>query len=252
MSEVVLAYPSKLINHLLPEGYSGPAFSREEFGVHMLTAAVWESRAVLKARAEEKQAIDYSIFIHPVVDPEEADTISLYQRAKTVGEEKLMGNFSIGYGGHVDQPDRVVDADGYTLFVPTLNASHEREVRGEEITVTGPATQVEQVHIEQQSAHAGWINDNSNAIGQIHFAAVTITVLPYGSIIASNEPNQVIQKPVTLAELQALENKESWTAILAAALAPYFNAKGKFIGVLQQDESGIRRYEAPTEFVYTA
>ena len=252
MGEVVLAYPSDLINRLLPEGFSGPTLSREEFGVQALHHAVWENRALLKERAQEKQAIDYSIFIHPVADPEEADTISLYQRAKTVGEEKLMGNFSVGYGGHVDQPDRQVDADGYTLFVPTLNASHEREVRGEEISITGPITQDAQLPVEQQSAHAGWINDNSNAIGQIHFAAVTITTLPYGSIITSNEPNQVIQKPVTLAELQALDNKENWTAILAQALAPYFNAKGKFIGVIHQDEAGVRRYEAPAEFVYTA
>lgn len=224
MGEVVLAVPRSVIDQILPEGFSN-SISLNRFAEAIRGEIVWGDRQELKAKAQDAQAIAYSIYAIEGETNLIADEISLYQRAKTVGEELLHGDFSIGYGGHVDKKtDYREDKFSYTDFVPTLLASQARE-DGEEITITDKDGNV----IKPTYKHIGWINDNSNAIGQIHFAAVFVALLPAGSVITSNEPNQIIKGTVPLLQLLRGEERpyENWTKICIRELFHLFNASGR-------------------------
>jgi predicted NUDIX family phosphoesterase len=243
MGEVVLAYPREAVDDLLDQLFLDSTQTREGFGCAVSGDAVWEDRAVLKARATEKQPIDYTFFIILNDDQNKPDLLSVYQRAKTVGEEKLMGLYSLGYSGHVDfATDRRSDGEGNTDFFASLEASREREVGAEEIEIIKPRGSG--MHPTVYS-HFGWINDNSNAIGQIHFAALSVATLPAGSVIESKEPNQIIRGMFSLRDLlDDLETGagfENWSKILLEALIPYFNAQGKWIGEIDFDKHTGRR-----------
>jgi predicted NUDIX family phosphoesterase len=230
MGEVVLAVPRQVIDQILPEGFSN-SIPLNRFAEEIRGHIVWGDRKELKAAAKDAQAIAYNIYVIEDETSIVADEISLYQRAKTVGEELLHGDFSIGYGGHVDKKtDYREDKYEYTDFVASLLASQERE-DGEEITITDKDGTV----IKPTYKHIGWINDNSNAIGQVHFAAVFIALLPAGSKIVSNEPNQIMHKPVPLLQLLRGEDRpyENWTRICIGALYHLFNASGRLSRTLK-------------------
>lgn len=244
MSEVVLAFPILQVNQMLPEGFSN-TLSRAAVAGGLELSRIWADRAALKAGGITKQVIDYGVFV--ILGGEgNPDLISLYQRGKTVGEEMLMGNYSVGYGGHPEKnKDRVTygevpehpEMDGSLDLRATLIASRNRE-EGEEITITYTGELAGKEPEHQKYVHLGWINDNSNDIGRCHFAAVSVAVLPEGTVITSNEPNQVIRKPSTLAELrEPLEGGvlENWSRFVVDALAPMFNEQGKLTAMVMND-----------------
>lgn len=223
-AEVVLAVPRNVIDSILPEGFSN-TISLNAFATAIRGHLVWGDRAELKAKAEDAQAIAYNIYMIDGDEPYGPDLVSLYQRAKTVGEELLMGDLSIGYGGHVDKAtDEVKDEHDYTDFVATLLASQARE-DGEEIKITDAEGNV----IKPTYTHIGWINDNSNAIGRIHFAAVFVTLLPAGSKIESNEPNQIIQGAFPVLDLLRKEARpfENWSKFALNQLFHHVNGHGQ-------------------------
>lgn len=223
-SEVVLAFPREIIDSYLDQGFSADV-SREELAHVTAGKEIWEERQKLKAEKTGKQALPYEVYL--VEDPDEfrPDLIVLYQRAKTVGEEKLLGGFSIGFGGHVNKEhDEVLNADATLNVDATIDKNIEREKSEEVIIALEDGRQIESV-----SEHLGFINDNSNDIGQSHFAYLSVRRLPFGTVVTSNEPNQVIQGAFTLHYLLnggfAFEN---WSQIALDTLADSFNANGKY------------------------
>jgi len=223
-AEVVLAVPRFVIDEFLPEGFSN-MFSLNAFADAIRGHVIWGDRAELKAKREDAQAIAYNVYVIEGEGQYDADEIVVYQRAKTVGEELLHGDHSAGFGGHVDRSrdERLTD-HGYVDFVQTLLASQARE-DGEEITITDKGGNV----IKPTYAHIGWINDNSNPIGQIHFAGVFLARLPHGSKVVSNEPNQIMQPGKTIRDFVRDETTvyENWTRLLKEPLYHMFTSHGK-------------------------
>lgn len=229
-AEVVLAVPRFIVDEFLPEGFSR-SFSLNEFASAIRGHIVWGDRAELKAKREDAQAIAYNVYVIEGEGHFDADEIVFYQRAKTVGEELLHGDFSAGFGGHVNKAtDERNGLQGCTDFVETLLASQERE-DSEEITITDKDGNV----IKPIYKHIGWINDNSNPIGQIHFAAVFVALLPHGSKILSNEPNQIMQPSKTIREFVRDEVTvyENWTRLLKDPLYHLFTGHGKLAPALK-------------------
>lgn len=61
----------------------------------------------------------------------------LYQRTKKVGEERLGGRYSVGFGGHIDLSDVCFDKTSVIDLIDTINLSTKREF-SEEITLEKP------------------------------------------------------------------------------------------------------------------
>ena len=96
-----------------------------------------------------KQIIPYVIFVRQ-------KTAFSYLRGKLLAEKRLLGEYSIGIGGHIS----VFDTN---LFSETYRQGMAREVH-------------EEVRVEAQyNQHlAAMINDDSNDVGRVHFGLVHV------------------------------------------------------------------------------
>lgn len=109
-----------------------------------------------RSRAEHdpayKQLIPYQLF-------QFRERFFVYQRGGGVGEQRLSGRFSVGIGGHINTGDA---ENG--LLLPAAYQQALRRERIEELTGAG----------EVATAFLGWINDDSDPVGQVHLGAVHI------------------------------------------------------------------------------
>lgn len=161
--------------------------------------------------AEENPAFKQPICYTLVVNPEKR-TVFAYQRSvkdEHYAEKRLQGKYSWGLGGHVEPSD----AGENPLF-----ASRLREL-SEEIESTAPFG---------TPSVLGYVNDESDAVGQVHFGVLCI-VETTGDIRSKDK--EII--PVgwkTLAELEQLCSDpaiqvEEWSKIALAPLKNYFGNK---------------------------
>lgn len=103
-----------------------------------------------------KQPIAYSIVINT-----KKRSIFAYQRANNDNyhESRLSGNWSWGIGGHVEK----LDYKKGSSAVATIERSRDREI-SEEIYIEG----------EVYPRLIGYINDDSNSVGRVHFGLLYI------------------------------------------------------------------------------
>ncbi len=97
-----------------------------------------------------KQIIPYQLFTC-------GDRYFVYQRGAEVGEGRLAGRLSLGIGGHINAND----ATGRQLSLDDYYAALQRE-REEELICPGQIA----------TSFIGWINDDSDPVGQVHLGAV--------------------------------------------------------------------------------
>ena len=118
-------------------------------------------------RAEEdtslKQIIPYIIFCCE-------DMVFSYVRGKKAGEKRLVGNRSIGIGGHVNPVDKVENSSE-SSDMPTYMEAVRREISEEVI-----------VEEDYNPRIAALLNDDSNAVGKVHFGIIHICRLSKQSV----------------------------------------------------------------------
>ncbi len=140
-----------------------------------------------------KQIIPYVIMAH------EGRYFS-YVRGKRAGEKRLVGNRSIGIGGHINPVDDMpLFSSGYR---DAYLAAVEREVAEEVI--------VEAAHTDRI---IGLLNDDSSEVGQVHLGIVHVWELDSPQV---RKREQVITQQgfMSVAELKAVKNTlESWSSL---------------------------------------
>lgn len=133
-----------------------------------------------------KQIIPYVIFIHK-------KTIFSYRRGKLLKEKRLLGNYSVGIGGHISAFDT-------NLFIETYKQGMMREI-------------YEEVKLDTNYVQylAGMINDDSNDVGRVHFGVVHIFELGQPHIYPKEKSiNEAMF--VTLKELEnEIDKYENWS-----------------------------------------
>lgn len=135
-----------------------------------------------------KQIIPYVILSHN-------RTIFSYRRGKLLGEKRLLGNYSIGVGGHISACDR-------NLFDHTYKEAMRRELN-EEMEIASP----------YKEYTAALLNDDSNEVGRVHFGMVHILCLDKPLVKprekSMNEPAFVDQTAL----LKNIDKYENWSQI---------------------------------------
>ncbi|HEX40466.1 MAG TPA: hypothetical protein ENN81_00175 [Phycisphaerales bacterium] len=146
-----------------------------------------------------KQLIPYVIITH-------AGRVLSYVRGKRAGETRLVGNRSIGIGGHINPIDNEVplfDADYRELY----RSAVEREV-AEEI-------QIDATHTERIVA---LLNDDSNEVGRVHIGVVHLWTVD-SDAVARREQMITQMAFHDLAEIQQLRpTMETWSQLCLDAL----------------------------------
>ncbi len=150
-----------------------------------------------------KQIIPYVVFRC-------GDEVFSYVRGKQAGETRLVGNRSIGIGGHINPQDETL-FDGAKLATDrqTYLEAVAREIE-EEVFVEGPF----------EPKITGLINDDSNAVGRVHFGVVHVCELNHHGV---NKREKQITKSgfIPIADLAGSrrEELESWSALAIDLLA---------------------------------
>jgi len=136
----------KLIERPLPEGI----FARPDLEQVLLL----DQHFIVRSRAESdsayKQVIPYQVFSCQ-------GSMFVYQRGSSVGEQRLGGLYSIGIGGHIN----LEDANSAKICLAEYQRALIRE-RHEELICPE----------DIESQFIGWINDDSDPVGQVHLGAV--------------------------------------------------------------------------------
>jgi predicted NUDIX family phosphoesterase len=134
-----------------------------------------------------------------------------YVRGKRAGETRLVGNRSIGIGGHINPVD---DMPLFGNFYDAYLAAVKREV-DEEVSV-------ETAYTDRVVA---LLNDDSNEVGSVHLGIVHLWTLNAPKV---NRKEQMITQMsfMTPAELeQVRDTLETWSALCLSGLDKMTNAK---------------------------
>ena len=152
IDEHVMVIPNKL---LLDAG----SFQGISFDIHKFIGLIEDPKATIFRKRQDvendpqyKQIIPYAIFRHHF-------SVFSYRRGKLLSEKRLLGNYSIGIGGHISLYDE-------NLFTETYEHGIEREI-SEEIVIGS----------KYEKSIVAFINDDTNEVGRVHFGVVYLFTL---------------------------------------------------------------------------
>jgi predicted NUDIX family phosphoesterase len=198
LDERVLVVPSSEFDELGRfQGFSAEA----ERYLHKLLRpelASFRARRDVEDDPGFKQIIPYVIF-------RSGESIFTYKRGKSQGEARLHRLRSLGVGGHVSEED----ADGQSTL-----AAYELALRRE-------LDEEVHLHAEGTMHRVGLINDDSNAVGQVHLGVVHIYDLNRPAVTPREEG---LAEPefVLISDLATMIDEfETWSQIcIRAFLVP--------------------------------
>ena len=180
--------------------FQGLAFEVERYLSEIFAPGA--ARFMPRAQAEKNPA--YKQLIPYVIMSCDGRYLS-YVRGRRAGESRLVGNRSIGIGGHINPADDLplFNADFYNTYL----AAVEREVAEEVAVETGHRNYV-----------AALLNDESNEVGSVHLGIVHYWVLEAPKV---NKREQMITQMafMTQAELEEVrETMETWSGLCVGGL----------------------------------
>ena len=136
-----------------------------------------------------KQVIPYMVLVS-------GTKVFLMRRFDNQDEERLRNLYSVGVGGHINPAEDAGESD-------ILMAGLQREL-GEEVAIAG--------NFELEPA--GYINDETNAVGQVHFG-LAYKVIVQGEAAEVREKDIMSGSFVSVEELQsAYPEMETWSQIV--------------------------------------
>jgi predicted NUDIX family phosphoesterase len=161
----------------------------------------FQSRALAETNPNFKQIIPYVVIT-------DGKNILHYVRGKKAGEQRLVAKGSIGIGGHINNEDHSLFADGLQAFQDAV----EREV-GEELSVQGAF----------DAKPVGLIKDDSTEVGRVHFGIVHL-LFRTPEQVKKNEQAITQVEFVSIEELKAKRGQmESWSQLCLDNLEALLN-----------------------------
>lgn len=171
-----------------------------------------------------RQILPYTvIMLYNQDEPHLPPQFFCYQRGKGIGESRLLGDWSIGAGGHIDLADVVFDPKTSAIDLQaTITQSLVRELV-EELEFRDRNGNEHRIDKDPAlfSVHPhSFIRDDSNAVGQVHLGVVNIVVVPHDWTIRCREAELLTGEPGTAPSLLARGLKfENWSQMLLETLA---------------------------------
>lgn len=184
-AEHIIAFTSGILDHL---GISGKAYTPcDGEMVEKLFSAnghlVIARRLELDAKEKTKEFDGgYRQMLPYIVLKDSNDRIFAYQRGKGVGESRLAGEKSIGFGGHVDLLDLSFDANSVVNIHQTFIRGMIREITEELCFLDNRGIPVygEALMSVASFGILGLINDETNNVGRDHLGIAVGIEVPEG------------------------------------------------------------------------
>lgn len=201
--------------------FHGLAFDVERYLGRLFAQGV--PRFMPRSQAEKNP--DYKQLIPYVIMACDGKILS-YVRGKRAGETRLVGNRSIGIGGHINPADDVIPLFGiYEAYL----AAVEREV-DEEVSVETKCTK----------NIVALLNDDSNEVGQVHLGIVHYWTLDAPQVSRKEQmiTQMAFMTPAQLREVQ--DTLETWSSLCLAGLDKMAAAAIAGTGVEKSGRDGIK------------
>lgn len=152
----------------------------------------------VKRRGDMEEDPSYKQLISYCLLENENDEILVYQRLSGGGEERLLGQSSVGVGGHMNN---VVGADSIN---EVLRVNAQRELN-EEVGLSEDRS--------QNMEYIGFINDDTNAVGKVHIGVV-FKIKVKSSDVEVRETDTLKINWISQDEINDLNHFESWSALI--------------------------------------
>lgn len=176
-----------------------------EFLTNVQKYVTIRQRDWLEKDNDYKQLIPYTVF-----RLKGTDKFATYRRTELVGESRLAGNSSVGFGGHIDIIDLDYDQDSIIDLAQTIFSSVEREI-SEEVAISGYLKSA--FHHRYFHAPLYILNDDSNEAGEVHVGLVRIIDVNEDEIDGVKE-QELEYLGFTDKETVLNSNPENWTKII--------------------------------------
>ena len=162
------------------------------------TAIIKDMAYTFMQRSVAEENIDFKQVIPYIIIKNNNRYLS-YQRGKLLSEKRLLAKFSIGFGGHVQYDEAAMTGD-YTY---SLRRELKEELNVKEII---------------SDSLIGVINDDSDAVGKVHFGFVH-ELLVGDEDVRSNEKSINKLTYYTLEELKSrVDEYENWSRFVIESL----------------------------------
>lgn len=224
----ILAVEREYVTEKLKLSYGFSKVNINEFVAGIDPYLVLKQRSSLEEDSRYLQILPYTV----ITSSEDPFYVYAYQRTKKVGESRLAGAYSVGWGGHIDMVDLVVQKDihgrdisGVIDFTRTVFNNAMRELK-EEINAPGI------VFTPALLNFRGIIMDNRRKVENVHLAMVfelqvksittEITASEEELISVGFQPLLTAQSALYSEKLQTITNElEPWSKIVTEQFAAH-------------------------------
>lgn len=179
---------------------------------------VMMQRASLETNPKYRQLLPYLI-VRQTADNGEVNYVA-YQRIQGGGEARLLGNASIGFGGHVDLGDVQLRGASVVDLAKTLWMAALREFM-EELEITDQSGEIPMGYkpgFVERGEH--FILDDTNEVGKVHVGLIYVIDIPAAFKARCKEAELKTLKPQTAGEFLVSDLPwENWSKIYLDYLA---------------------------------
>ncbi|MGX0098763.1 putative NUDIX family phosphoesterase [Staphylococcus cohnii] len=156
----------------------------------------------IKRRGDMEENSSYKQLISYCILENEHDEILVYERLTGGGETRLHGQSSIGVGGHMN------DVKGAESINEVLRVNAQRELN-EEVGLSESKS--------QNLAYIGFINDDTNEVGEVHLGVV-FKINVNSNDVEAKETDTLKIKWVNHNKIDNYDEFETWSALILQAV----------------------------------
>lgn len=199
-NELILAFDSVAVNDLYQEGITS------DFNIDDLNQSVIiQPRHMAEKSKTTRHPIPYTVLFDGCTRE-----ILLYRRGAKVGESRLSGNASCGFGGHVD-----VDADLISHCIGDDNVFSAAKA----VSYTADKELMEELGVDlsdDKTEIVGILRDDSNEVGKVHLGVIMVKFVDRDQFTETNEEELNFIGWVKIDDIKiddSLLNLENWSKL---------------------------------------
>lgn len=160
------------------------------------------SKFEVKRRGDMEEDPAYKQLISYCILENENDELLVYERLSGGGESRLHGQSSIGVGGHMN------DVKSAESINEVLRVNAQRELE-EEVGLSESKS--------QNLAYIGFINDDTNEVGEVHLGVV-FKIHVNSNDVEAMETDTLRIKWVDQSKIEDYDEFETWSALILQAI----------------------------------
>ncbi len=197
--EMITVVPRTILFNSEKNQFNGFLDKNSEKGQDIFDAL---SKYEIKRRGDMEEDPTYKQLVSYCILENENDEILVYERLAGGGESRLHGQSSIGVGGHMN------DVKGAESINEVLRINAQRELE-EEVGLSDSKS--------QNLAYIGFINDDTNEVGEVHLGVV-FKIKVNSNEVEAKETDTLKIKWVNQSKIDNYDDFETWSTLILQSI----------------------------------